>query len=290
MMLTGHTSSDDLEAFDAAADRVLVSEFNVPADCLISKLSCYMDGAGSVNAVQSFKAVIYDSAGALVGEGAEVVLPDLNDPVWLDLPFARPVPLSAGDYSFGIHCGSPSNAARAYKATTGTNLATITDTYADGAPATISPSFSAGELGIYATFAYKWTPPDEDDLYLANLGYHTAQAVLGAAESDRRTKRRVVAGWHGTLIDPEPQGASLGIVQLDGLLTDWVGERVRVTNGTKSTVVFIHRETDLDLDDDTQISLSRRAWMALALPAQDTLQVTVETIPAVEDGEGNVID
>lgn len=283
-MILGHTTSADLTAQDATADRVTVSEFAVPNDCLISKLSCYMDGSGAANGEQVFRAVIYDDTGNLVGESPEVVIPDLNDPQWFDFVFARPVALTEGDYAFGVHAGDPSTAARLYTASGGTNLSTETDTYSDGAAATgFAPIYGSGELGVFATFAYAWTPPVEDDFYLANLGYPSAQAALGDAEADKRTKRRVTAAWHGTYLDPQSQGASLAVAQLNGTLTDLVGERVRVTSGTRSTVVFVHRETDLDLDDDTQISLSRRAWLALARPAEDTLQVTVEVIPAVED-------
>lgn len=284
-MILGHMTKSDLSEQNAAANTVTVSEFAVAEDCLISKLTCYIDGGGPTNGNQVFRGVIYDDAGNLMGQSSHATVINLSSPAWVDMVFDRPVSLSTGDYAFGVHAGGPANAARLYTASSGTNLATVSDTYSDGAATTgFSPSYGAGELGLFATFAYPWTPPDEDDLYLANLGYYSAQAALGTAEADSRTKRRVSAAWHGTLLDPQPQGASLAIVQLNGPLSDLVGERVRVTAGTRSTVVFVHRETDLDLDDDTQISLSRRAWQALDRLAEDSLQVTVEVIPAsVED-------
>lgn len=156
---------------------------------------------------------------------------------------------------------------------------TYADTYADGPEITLVPDPGNGEIGIFGTFAYPWSPPDETDLYLANLGYGSAQAAL-KGEGDRRTRRRVRAAWHGTSLDSQPQGASLAVVQRDGTLADLVGERLVISVGNRSTIVYVHRETDLDLDDDTQISLSRRAWQALSPLATDDLLVTTEVIGA----------
>ena len=281
-MILGHTSSVGLTAENALADRVVVSEFEVPQDILVSKLSAYVDTEGSSNGDQHLRGVIYSDTGTLLGESAETMVRDLSEPGWVDLVFDSPVRLSADDYAFGIHTGPISNAARWHKTTAGSNLSITTDTYSGGA-GSLTPSYSAGELAVYATYAYPWQPPAETDLYLANLGFPSAQTALNTAEADPRTKQRVYASWHGTFLDPQPQGASLAIVQADGVLSDLVGSRVRVSSNTNSTVVYIHREVDLDLDDDTQISLSRRAWLALAPLSEDTLLTTVEVIPGTTE-------
>lgn len=282
-MILGHTTSGDITPAAAPADSLIVSEFTVPKACLISKLTAYLDGAGTTNGDQAFRAVIYDSSGNLVAESPEVVIEDLDDPAWVDFIFDSPVAVTADDYVFGLHTGATNEAAQYYGSGDGTNADLISDAYSDGAPSSISPSWGSGELAIFATYAYAWEPPFETDLYLANLAYPSAQAALNTAEADPRTKRRVYASWHGTFLDPQSQGASLAVTQVGGALSDLVGERVRVSSDSRSTVVYIHRETDLDLDDDTQISLSRRAWQALAPLSDDTLLVTVEVISAAEE-------
>ena len=282
-MVAGYTSSAGLTAANATADRLVLSEFTVDEDCLISKLSAYIDGGGPVNGDQELRAVIYSSDDDLVAQSPIVVINDLQGVQWVDFIFDAPVSVTAGNYALGLHTGGPSTAARYYTSGSGTNLSTTTDAFSGGAGSTVSPSYSSGELAIYATFAYAWTPPFEDDLYLANLGYPSAQQALGTAEADPRTKQRVYASWHGTFVDPQPQGASLALVQQGGKLSSLLGERVRVSNDNRSTVVFIHRELDLDLDDDTQISLSRRAWQALGRLSEDSLLVTVEVIPGLEE-------
>lgn len=282
-MIIGHTTSTDISPTAAPSDSVIVSEFSFPT-CLVSKLTAYLDGNGTTTSgSQAFRAVIYDADNNLLAESDEVIIPVLTEAAWVDFTFDSPVSLTEGDHSIGIHAGPSSEVAQYYGSGDGTNAALISDAYSNGAPSTISPSWDAGEVAIFATYAYAWTPPDETDLYLANLGYPTAQATLGNVDADVRTKRRVYGAWHGTFLDPQPQGASVAIVQTGGDLSDLVGERVKVTSGGRSTVVYIHRETDLDLDDDTQISLSRRAWQAISPLADDTLLVTVEVIPAEDE-------
>jgi hypothetical protein len=280
MMIFGHTSSDDLsEALPATANDILSSEFTPLANCLVSKLSVPADGL-STGGDQELRGVIYSAAGDLLGQSEPYTVMNLDEPKWIDLVFAAPVPVTGEEAChLGVHAGETSGAARLFHTNTGTNLSTVADTYSDGAdPSGFTPSNTTGELGIYATFAYAWEPPAETDLYLANLGFQSAQSALSGV-GDPRTKQRAYATWHGTFLDPEPQGASLAIVQSGGPLSGLVGERIKVTSASqRSVVVYVHRETDLDLDDETQISLSRRAWQALAPAGDDTLLVTTEAI------------
>lgn len=283
-MIVGHTSIEGTAGFPATADSIFASRFAFQ-DCLVSKVTAYLDGNGGAGTgQQTLRAVIYDADGNLVATSQEVAVANLAEPAWVDFTFSDPVELVEATYALGLHCGPISEVAQIYGVGDGTNAALVSDSYSNGAGATgFAPTWDAGELAIFATFAYAWSAPDETDLYFANLGYWSAQATLGSVDADPRTKKRVYATWHGTFLDPEPQGASLAVVQSGGDLTDLVGERLRITSAGRSTVVYVHRETDLDLDDDTQISLSRRAWQALARLGDDTLLVTTEVIPAEEE-------
>jgi len=286
MLLFGHTTSADLDPVDAPEDALLVSEFTPPDDCLISKLSAYMDGNGSADSDQSFRAVIYDSTGSLVASSPVRTVLNLAEPEWIDFVFDRPVAVTSEPYLFGLHTGPFADAARVYASAETENAAIIADGFSDGPPVSgVEPVWEEGELGLFLTFAYAWQPPDEDDQYLANLGFYSAQQALGRV-GDPRFRSRVYATWHGTYLDPEPQGASLAIVQSGGALSDWVGRRVRITGALgRGVSVYIHQELDLDLEDETQISLSRRAWQALGRLSNDTLLVTVEEIKP-EDTDG----
>lgn len=138
-------------------------------------------------------------------------------------------------------------------------------------------SDSAYLPSLYASLSPIWVAPGtsvvEDDYY-AQLGFYTAQNTLSlnvAAES----KVVATAGWHGTYVDPER--GCFAVVKSDGPLADYVGERVRVTNRRlkKSVVVLVHTESELISED---ISLSRRAWMAIAFPSDDEISARVEVL------------
>jgi hypothetical protein len=278
MMIFGHSTADPDDILEQADGTWVASSFTAPnRDVLVSKLSIVVNGQGSGNAEQTLVGTIHDDAGNLLGYTETITIQNLAAPAWVDLKFATPIAVEASaDALLGVIAGPTSDGAQLYQNTGPTNLYTASLS----TPGTVSPGSAAtGELIAYATYAYPWTPPSEDDLYLATLAYPTAQRTLGDPP-DARTRRRVYATWHGTFIDPLPQGASVAIVQRGGELSDLVGERVRITAGrNRSTTVYIHRETDLDLDDDTQISLSRRAWQALSPLAADTLLVTTEVVP-----------
>jgi len=147
------------------------------------------------------------------------------------------------------------------------------------AHASTSVSYAIVGPSVFATYFYPWSAPDLPDLDLARYGFYTAQAAIGTVAADPRTRKTVEASWHGTRFDPERQDASFAIAQLDGDLTDYVGQRVKITeaNTERSVIAYIHREADLDLDDE-QISLSRRLFAQLAPLSTDKLLVTVEAL------------
>lgn len=278
MLIVGHTISTDLTAADVNTDFLVMSPFTTEV-CLLSKLTIAMTGTGSNNGDMNFRGVVYRD-GALVDYTPTVTIDDFMEPAWIDFVFDTPVPLEAAEYWFGLQSGGADLSAQLTVAdpALGKSYSADAAPFADGPPLTLTPTETPDiELGIFGSFAYEWTPPVETDLYLANLGYGSAQVAL-KGEGDRRTRRRVKAAWHGTSLDSQPQGASLAVVQRDGALSDLVGERLVLTSGSRSTIVYIHRETDLDLDDDTEISLSRRAWQALSPLATDELMVTAEVV------------
>ena len=133
-MILGHIASDDLSPTTAPADSILVSEFVVAKQCLISKLSAFLDGDGTANGDQAYRAVIYDSNGDLLAESPEVVVGDLSEPAWVDFVFHRPVSINADSYIFGLHTGPVADASQFYGSGDGTNAALISEPYENGAP------------------------------------------------------------------------------------------------------------------------------------------------------------
>jgi hypothetical protein len=285
--LLGHTATNGTAA-NATADRRYGSTFELSEDRLLAKVSAYLDGNGSGSGTQVAKALVYnDDTNALVATSSEVSVLDGQAAGWVDFSFAQPTEILAGNIHLSLHYGGSSTSSRYYTQGSGSNLSTSTDTYSDGPADPLTTSFATGEVLIYATLIPEWTPPTVDNLHLATYGYNSAQTALGAVAPDPRTKQTVVAGWHGTYLDPQPQGASLAVVQKDGELSDYVGARVQISTRNKSVVAYIHRELDLDLTDNTQISLSRRIWQQLAPLATDSLLVTVQELgPEVDDGNG----
>lgn len=276
--------------YETLADTVL---YGLPADVLadgemalyaqlteagtsIVALTAYLDSAQTGGTTMA-RAVAYDAGGALLGYGEEVEIVN-STPEWVTLTLLDNNPggiAVSGTVRMGL---MGLNGLRVYGSEDGGGLR-ATGSFAtppDTLPATtadLTPAF-------IAPYIQPWVPPNVDDLHLARLAYPSAQAALGSVAADPRTKQTTRASWHGTYLDPEPQGASFAIVQQDGPLADLVGRRIKVTEAAtgKFTYAFVHRSADLDLDDGEQISLTRRLFRALAPLASDTLLVTVEEL------------
>lgn len=276
MLVGNYSGGSGATATNASANTRYGSTFTLDEDRVLSKVTARLDGQGSASGGQSVRALVYRD-GSLLAQSDEVVVADGAAVAYVDFDL-DPVSLPADDYHLALHFGPTGSSCRFYDLGTGTNLSTTSDTYSDGPASSISPTLATGGLVAFLTTSEVWQAPTLEDADYARYGFGTAQAVL-AGPADPRTRRIAVAGWHGTYLDPEPQGASLAVVQSGGDLSDLVGERllVRAEDG-RSVVVYVHRETDLDLDDGTQISLTRRAWQAIATLATDSLLVTVETI------------
>lgn len=124
-------------------------------------------------------------------------------------------------------------------------------------------------------------PTDVPDAYLARLPWDSAQQALGAGGTISTSKQAAAAGWHGPSTDPEL--GAFCIVRTDGPLANLVGERLRVTYRTgtraRSVVVYCHDELDFGEDGaDEDLSLTRRAMLALAPLALDLVPVEVEVM------------
>lgn len=121
-------------------------------------------------------------------------------------------------------------------------------------------------------------PANMPDDYLARLPWDQAQIALGMGGEISASRVPATAGWHGASIDPET--GAFCIVRSDGPLASLVGERLRVTyrQGTlaRQVVVFCHDLQDFgEQASDEDLSLTRRAMLALAPLALDSITVDV---------------
>jgi hypothetical protein len=141
----------------------------------------------------------------------------------------------------------------------------------------------AGALATVKTAAPLVLPPTVyrdgmDEMLFASLPFNEAQAQLGAPGVEGRLLT-ATCGWHGTSFDS--QRGSFAIVSSDGPLKDMVGERLAITRGdtpqARTVYVYVHTDSD-DLVDE--ISLTRRAFMALGDPALDNIDVSVDVVAA----------
>jgi hypothetical protein len=123
-------------------------------------------------------------------------------------------------------------------------------------------------------------PTNVPDEYLARLPWDVSQQALGTGGAVATTRQSAVAGWHGRTTDPET--GAFCIVRSDGPLAELVGERLRITYrvGTiaRSVAVYCHDEQDFGEAADEDVSLTRRAMLALAPLARDSLPVEVEVL------------
>lgn len=126
-----------------------------------------------------------------------------------------------------------------------------------------------------------WEPPDVDDAALARLPWDGSRRAFSTTGPVSSTRRSATAGWHGKSTDPE-RGANC-IVRSDGPLAELVGERLKVTyrRGTLERAVYLYCHDEADFPAEAAVedlSLTRRAFMALGPLASDTLPVIVEVL------------
>lgn len=255
---------------------VVTADLTMPTDAVLTKLSALLDGEGSGSGVQRLRGAMWSDSGSLLVVTEEIEISNGDAEGWYDLAFSEPQVWPAGEVrQIGLHFGGPTSIARWYSRDDDDG-ATAADAFMDGT-ADLSAPEGEDQPMIFATYSGNPRLPFESDLFYANLGFLSAQEKLGETEA-AEPRHRMTAGWHGTFLDTEPQGASLAIVDTESPLADeLIGERVRISHSTRSVVVYVHRATELD-SGDVEISLSRRAFAALTLLSVEELNVRVEVL------------
>lgn len=118
-----------------------------------------------------------------------------------------------------------------------------------------------------------YAPPEgaPEDFY-ATLPFADAQAVLRSTVPEPRTARLATCEWHSTMIDPGR--GSFAVVRRGGPLEELLGERILVTAGGRSVAAYVTALREIEED----LSLYRRAFLALATLATERLTVKVEVL------------
>lgn len=117
-----------------------------------------------------------------------------------------------------------------------------------------------------------WNDANMTDEELAQLPWWETQDTFVVGGVIVGTGRVATVGWHGT--DWDPMIPAFAIVNPDGPLASFVGERLRVSAGKRAVYVYCHDESQIV----EHLSLTRRAFMALASPAQEDLVAFVEVM------------
>jgi hypothetical protein len=284
-MLVGKTSTG-ATPITLPPDEKRTARFPVgPAEAgrTLPKLSVLLDGLAQPAGVQPLRAVAYDTAGALVGQGSEVVVAAGTQPRAVDLPFpgGLEIPAAATELDLGVHAGRPTvttqGVIRVYGDGGAVGAKRNADTYADGASATFgTPTAVTTDMTLFAQTLDAWAAPElEVEMWYARLPFPESQEVFSSTALSGET-RLASCSWHGTRLDAE-RGAFV-IAQVGGKLDDWVGERVQISlrgRATEERVVYglVHNATELDERDD--LSVTRRLFAALAVPSLDRVGVTV---------------
>jgi hypothetical protein len=274
-----------------ADERVLmVLDSSLSVSTVPSKVTAYVDGLGSGSGSQRLKALLYVN-NALVAESVEVIVASGSAGAWLDFEFTNfpdvsepvvvdPTNGQANSLAIGFMAGTASNVARVAFNTPG-NCFVDNSVYDNGALVTAvwSGVPENATLSAFAVVRLLWEPPAAsivDDEYLAGLSFTSAQnAFMRDSAPVVGTNKTVTAGWHGTYVNDSK--GSFAVVKTDGLLTDFVGERVLVTHRRtrRSVAVYVITESDLITEE---ISLARRPWIALGSPSDGNLVVSAQVL------------
>lgn len=286
-MIVGLTESDTETAQVSVPDRAIYAPVVLGTSrplVAIGSVSFKLtpgNSSGSQNIRGSVIRQPLGTAEYIEGAGEEVLVSDTDQPGWYTFRLAEPIQGTPSDnWWISLQFDAPAVVEWASDgASDDPDCFYIDGTYG------ISPDVGAGNDGevplplAIADLVPVPPPPYEEDAYYARLGFDSAQAALGDS-GPIPPRRRAVVGWHGTYIDIESQGASFAIANTDSALADLVGQRVKITYGKRSVITYVHRQLDLDTDED--LSLSRRAYQALAPLSTDSLIVRVEALGAAD--------
>jgi hypothetical protein len=142
-------------------------------------------------------------------------------------------------------------------------------------------------LPFYATLFESWSAPDNvTDVYLGRLPWELSQRAFGAAGAIPRGNLgeipEVVVGWHGVNFDVET--GAFALARIGGAMEGYVGERILVIRrygvyqATAAVLLYAARNFP-DETQDEDISLTRRAFLAISGWAQDTVTCDVLPLP-----------
>lgn len=174
----GYTSVGGFSA-SLTEDYKRASNFNLPEAALVSKLSAYVEGGGSA---QALRAVVYSDAGSLrKAVSDEVVIGVAASAAWVDFPLPAAVALPAADYWLGLIAGATSGQANYYYAERFYRQRTNPDAYSDSAsdPWGELTTVANRKMCIYATYTLRDTGVPEVDVTAPVAG----AVVSGAAVS-----------------------------------------------------------------------------------------------------------
>lgn len=110
---------------------------------------------------------------------------------------------------------------------------------------------------------------DNEEMVLSRA-FPKAMALI-SSQPERRVGDFVTVGWHSLDVDPETGPAA--VVRIGGPLDpDLIGDVVRLTFEEREVFVLVRGARDIEPD----LSVSRRAFMELALLAREEIDVVVE--------------
>lgn len=280
-MLLGQTAAG--APANLPADEMYAMPVAIPDGQLhLASIAALVDGMGpgAASGPATIYPAVYDAGGSLIAVGDGVVIPSGDGAAWRTLRLTTPGVEVAEAMSIAIRATGPDSAARLYGFAHDVDAVTLAA--AAAAPARLAgatPSTRQGSL--FADVFEAWTAPAVEDAALARLPWGVTQRVLRASGPIASSRRAATCGWHGPTTDVE-DGAN-AIVRSDGPLADLVGERLQVTYrlGTLRRTVAVYCSDEQAFPGvaaSEDLSLSRRAFMALAPLASDDIAVEVQVL------------
>jgi subtilisin family serine protease len=138
------------------ADRKRVNRYTLGTAAHVSKLSIYLQPAGT-SGTQLFEGLIYadtgGAPGALVAVSTPFTFSSSNPAGWYDLVFSSPVALSAGNYWIGIISGNTSHVAAFRWTSVGGSRDYNADSYTSGPSNPFgTPTIDSEEMSVYASY------------------------------------------------------------------------------------------------------------------------------------------
>lgn len=266
-----------------ATNTKVAARFTARVTGLFGKLAVYVDGLGGGNGTALLRGIVYAADGSLLGVSDEAQVRSGAPAGWVDLRFSTPggclLP-ATGDYDLGVLVGGTTNVARVFTKPWQAGGRRNANPYAAGPSDPFgAPTLLTTDLAVYGIAVGQYAPPDlAGEFYYARLPFLEAQKKLSETGPAPNTAHAARLAWHGTSVDPER--GSFAVVQLNGVFSDWIGERVKITSWqqkglpVKSVRCYVHNYADLQTD----LSVPRRVWAWLAPPGMDALQVTVEKL------------